>query len=69
MQFHLGEALFALDRPAEARARFQRAVELADAGAAGAELPQIAAARARIVAIDAASAAPAVAAEGPATDG
>ena len=69
VQVHLGEALYALNRPAEARARFQRAVELADAGAAGAELPQIATARSRITAIDAASAAPAVAAEGPATDG
>jgi tetratricopeptide (TPR) repeat protein len=65
VQFHLGEALHAQGRTAEARARFQRTVDLA-AGADPAP-PQAAAARARLDAIDAA--APIEAAEGSATDG
>ena len=64
VQVHLGEALFALDRTAEARAQFQRAVDLA-AGAEAAA-PQVATARARLAAIDAA--APIEAAAGPAAD-
>jgi predicted Zn-dependent protease len=62
VQHHLGEALFALGRRADARERFARAVALAEGGPEAA-LPQIAAARARIAEIDAAAAAPA------ATDG
>ena len=52
VQFHLAEAEYALGRTAEARASYARAVEAAEAGPAAA-LPQIAAARARIAAIDA----------------
>ena len=63
VQFHLGEALFALDRPAEARARFARALEL-EPGGPEAATPQAEAARARLAEIDAAPA-PLEAAEGP----
>ena len=63
VQYHLGEAQFALARRAEARASFQKAIDLA--GEADADLAQIAAARARLVEIDAA---PALA-EAPASDG
>ena len=65
VQFHLGEALYALDRRDEARARFQRTLDLAPGPEAA---PQVAAARARIAAIDAPPAA-LEAAEGPANDG
>ena len=66
VQYHLGEALFALGRTAPARERLARAVEIAEARPEQADLP-LDAARARIAEIDAlpAPAAPA----GPATDG
>jgi tetratricopeptide (TPR) repeat protein len=50
VQFHLGEALLALDRATEAQARFQRAVDLAATGPEAAS-PEIAAARARLAEI------------------
>jgi len=55
VQLHLGEALHALDRPAEARARFLRVLELAGGGedAARARLAEIDAAPAAVTAEDA----------------
>ncbi len=50
VQFHLGEALLAAGRPADARASFARAVDLAGPDST---LPQIAAARTRVAEIDA----------------
>ncbi len=55
VQYHAGETLFALGQRAAAKARFERAVAAAE-GTPEADLPQIAAARARIAEIDAAPA-------------
>lgn len=52
VQRHLGEALFALGRAAEARERFALVVAIAEAGGA-ASAPHVEAARARIAEIDA----------------
>ena len=68
VQYHAAEALFALGQRDAARARFVRAVEAAD-GTPEAELPQIEAAKARIVEIDAAPAAPKGQAAAGETDG
>ena len=64
VQYHLAEALHALARHAEARAAFQRAIDIAADGP-DAALPQIAAAKARILEIDA----PPAPAEAVETDG